>query len=206
MLRHPPRRRCRYAEYTLVLLAKARDAHPRGRRIRFPNCSGLVVSRGVVLMYIFQYGSNVDESRLNSQSRLGESARPMGLASTIERFDLRFNVHSRRQNCGVANLVPGDRIIYGALYDIPDDRVYRDKKINGLNTLDEIEGEGSSYHRKPITVCCDGEEYAATTYLASSDDAEKKNDAGLRQPHHERPPGHRGATRVHRLRRALHRA
>ncbi len=125
-------------------------------------------------MYIFQYGSNVDESRLNNPSRLGGCARPKGLASTVDKFHLRFNVYSCGQKCGVANLVPGGRIVYGALYDIPDDRVCRNKKINGLKTLDEIEGEGSTYHRQPITVCCDGEEYAATTYLASSDDAELK--------------------------------
>ncbi len=148
--------------------------HLLGRRIWFPNSSGSLVSRRVVLMYIFQYGSNVDINRLNAPERLGGAATRVGRATTVDRFDLQFNVYSCGQKCGVANLIPGGRIIYGALYDIPDDRVYRDKKINGLKTLDEIEGEGSSYHRKLVTVCCDGEEYEATTYLASSDDAEKK--------------------------------
>lgn len=91
-------------------------------------------------MLIFQYGSNVDVSRLNSQSRLGGDATLKGLASTVDKFDLRFNVDSHGQKCGVANLVPGERIIYGALYEIPEERVDRNIKINGLKTLDEIEG------------------------------------------------------------------
>ena len=123
-------------------------------------------------MYIFQYGSNVDESRLNNQSRLGGCARPKGLASTVDKFHLRFNVYSCGQKCGVANLVPDGRIIYGALYDIPDDRVYRDKKINGLKTLDEIEGK--RYHRELIRVCHGGGTCDAVTYLASPAGTELK--------------------------------
>jgi len=125
-------------------------------------------------MLIFQYGSNVDISRLNDLERLSGHARLVGLATTVEGFELCFNVYSRGQACGVANLVPEGRTIYGALYDIPVERVCRDKKINGRKTLDEIEGEGSRYHRKPITVCCNGKKYEASTYQASPDSAELK--------------------------------
>ena len=123
-------------------------------------------------MYIFQYGSNVEINRLNAPERLRDAATRVGRATTVDRFDLQFNVYSCGQKCGVANLIPGGRIIYGALYDIPDDRVYRDKKINGLKTLDEIEGK--RYHRELIRVCHGGGTCDAVTYLASPAGTELK--------------------------------
>lgn len=125
-------------------------------------------------MLVFQYGSNVDVGRLNSPARLDGIAKLMGLAATVEEFELRFNVYSVGQGCGVANLAHGGRTIYGALYEIPEERVVRNKGIVGLKTLDQIEGEGLIYHRKPISICCEGNNYEAVTYLASAETPEQK--------------------------------
>ena len=100
---------------------------------------------------VFQYGSNMLTSRLNGPSRLDGAAVPLALARTVESFDLAFTRMSTRQGYAVADLVPGSRQVYGVLYDIPDSRVYRNETSNVV-TLDEIEGEGQAYRRKPIEV------------------------------------------------------
>lgn len=121
------------------------------------------LSRGSTLL-VFQYGSNIDQARLNSTDRLDGAAKLRGLAETIEGYDLVFNVWSSGQQCAVANLVKGSRTIYGALYEIPDYRVLRALK-QALKTLDEIEGEGKTYERTPIGVIFAGKRTEALTYL-----------------------------------------
>ena len=117
---------------------------------------------------IFQYGSNTYTKRLISPERLGGTATSPGLAYTQERFELAFTYYSGTNQCGTADLLSnGSRQIYGVLYDIPDNRVYRDSGSEHI-TLDKIEGEGSAYQRIPITVVLadkPNETFEAITYI-----------------------------------------
>lgn len=122
-------------------------------------------------LFVFQYGSNVDQRRLNGINRLGGAANLQGLAKTINRYDLVFNVWSSGQQCAVASLASGDHTIYGALYRVPESRVLRDLKRHGLRTLDEIEGEGRTYKRIPIDVEFDGGQLNAVTYVGTAADS-----------------------------------
>jgi gamma-glutamylcyclotransferase (GGCT)/AIG2-like uncharacterized protein YtfP len=125
-------------------------------------------------MLVFQYGSNVDESRLNGGDRLNGSAALQGLAVTVDRYDLVFNVWSSGQQCAVANLVEGTHAIYGAVYMIADHRVLRGLKRDNEKTLDEIEGEGRTYRRVQVGVIFNGERIAATTYVGILPDSPER--------------------------------
>ena len=104
---------------------------------------------------VFQYGSNASSEHLNSTERLGGAACSGKLAHTKECFDLSFTHFSDKNQCATADLVPnGSRKIYGVLYDIPDNRVYRVYRFcsDDPKTLDDIEGECSAYFRTRIPV------------------------------------------------------
>ncbi len=102
---------------------------------------------------VFQYGSNTSIQRLNSKARLDGSAKFIGIVYTADKFELDFTVYSDYNKCAAADIVPKEegRNIWGILYDIPEERIYREKSI-GLTTLDDVEGEGSLYIRKLINV------------------------------------------------------
>jgi hypothetical protein len=89
---------------------------------------------------VFQYGSNTDANRLNSVDRLCGAAIPLGAAWTVDVHQLHFDLWSGGSNCAAADLLPGSgRRIFGVLFDIPADRIFRDQS-NGDKTLDQIEG------------------------------------------------------------------
>ena len=118
---------------------------------------------------VFQYGSNTSSRRLNSKERLRGEARVVGLAHTVEFFDLDFTVWSRQNGCAAADIVPGaGRAIWGVLYQIPDPLIERHTS-GDRNCLDAIESEGRNYVRVSIAVQLadggrvDGE---AITYVA----------------------------------------
>ena len=101
---------------------------------------------------VFQYGSNAWSQRINCAKRLDGAATALGLVHTKESFDVSFTHLSICNQCATADLVPnGSRQIYGVLYEIPDNRVYRSWSV-GPKTLDEIEGECSAYCRARIAV------------------------------------------------------
>ncbi len=101
---------------------------------------------------VFQYGSNTFSKRINSSCRLDGSAEARGLAYTKEKFDLGFTHPSTSNNCATADIMPGGEWnIYGVLYDIPDERIFRQMR-KGRITLDEIEGECTAYCRIKIQV------------------------------------------------------
>jgi len=118
-------------------------------------------------MLVFQYGSNILDEELNSERRLRGDARFLRLAY-VEGYRLGFTVFSTGRNCAAADLVPaeGSRV-WGALYEVPDWLVYRpEARQRGRRSLDEIEGEGTNYRRKPISVHCPaGNEQEALTYV-----------------------------------------
>lgn len=102
---------------------------------------------------VFQYGSNMSDERLNSFERLNGTAKKIGIAQTVENFEFDFTVWSKFNNCAVSDLVPNiGRKIFGVLYAIPDERVYRTLCPVGENCLDQIEGEAKKYVRQIIKV------------------------------------------------------
>ena len=100
---------------------------------------------------VFQYGSNTSTKRLNSVDRLNGDAKPIGLAHTIDKYELDFTVWSNGNNCAAADIVPsGTRQIWGVLYEVPDylmDRITAGKR----KSFDAIEGQ--KYRRQKIQVC-----------------------------------------------------
>ncbi len=103
-------------------------------------------------MLVFQYGSNMSSVRLNSDARLQGEAISLGPAITEDRFDLGFTYYSEANGCAAADLTPnGSRRITGVLYEIPEERVLRERS-GGRRTLDDVEGEGTAYVRTAIRV------------------------------------------------------
>jgi len=90
---------------------------------------------------VFQYGSNCLDSRINSQERLCGKAQFIGIAETVEDYELAFNVLSKRNNCAAADIIekPGDKV-WGVLYNVPENFIKRETVPNGFKSLDAIEG------------------------------------------------------------------
>ena len=118
---------------------------------------------------VFQYGSNMSISRLNSKERISGDATLICVARTIDPFDLMFTVLSKSNKCAAADLVPSNagRSIYGVLYEIPDFLLSRDTaRQRSRKSLDEIEGEGTNYIRTMIKLFADdGATIHAVTYV-----------------------------------------
>lgn len=118
---------------------------------------------------VFQYGSNMSIARLNHSERLAGDAKPIGMARTVQSYELSFTVWSKNNNCAAATIdpTPKGRSIYGVVYEIPDTLITRESaKKNGRRALDAIEGEGSNYTRATIEVIAkDGATVSALTYL-----------------------------------------
>lgn len=127
---------------------------------------------------VFQYGSNMSVARLNHLDRLAGDAKAIGIATTVEPFELAFTVWSKTSTCAAADIIPskGGRSIYGVVYDIPDFLLSRESaKKRNRRSLDAIEGEGTNYIRKTIDVIkTDGAQLSATTYVV------KERSAGLK--------------------------
>ena len=130
---------------------------------------------------VFQYGSNMSTQRLNGQDRLAGGAKVIGVAQTVEPYELAFTVWSSVNNCAAADIVanPGGRSLYGILYDIPNSLIYRSAtEAAGARSLDAIEGEGKYYVRKNILVKReDGSEVQSLTYVVKSPDWSVKTEA-----------------------------
>ncbi len=65
---------------------------------------------------VFQYGSNVSSTRLNSKNRLRGDAHFVGITYTEYKHELEFSVWSKTNQCAAANIVHGlGRKIWGVL-------------------------------------------------------------------------------------------
>jgi hypothetical protein len=85
---------------------------------------------------------------------LNGAAKVIGKVITENTFEFDFTVYSKTNKCGAADIVPGSGCqIWGVLYDIPEERIFRKKCPEGLKCLDAIEGEGINYVRDSISVC-----------------------------------------------------
>ncbi len=103
---------------------------------------------------VFQYGSNCLDSQINGAERLRGDARFIGIAETVEEFQLAFDVWSERRQCAAADITPspGNKV-WGALYEVPDFLIERESaEVQGRRSLDAIEGEGTNYRREAIAV------------------------------------------------------
>ena len=118
---------------------------------------------------VFQYGSNISASRLNHENRLAGDAKPIGIAGTIELFDLGFTVWSKTNECAAADIAPSEtgRNVFGVVYQIPDFLIYRESaNRRNRKSLDAIEGEGGNYVREEIKLSkSDGTQIKALTYV-----------------------------------------
>lgn len=142
---------------------------------------------------VFLYGALMPSARLNSPNMLDGIAAPMGPARTVGSFDLDFSCRNPQYACATATLTPNPhtgRPIFGGLYDIPDDRIYR--TTAEAPSLDGLAGEGETYQRSNIDVVLLGLEdrpFAALTYLARAPEVYVKTElhyamhlfAGLRE-------------------------
>jgi gamma-glutamylcyclotransferase (GGCT)/AIG2-like uncharacterized protein YtfP len=98
---------------------------------------------------VFQYGSNMSTARLNAPNRLAGNASVRGIALTDASFELLFDIWSKGGNCAAADIIEGDRRIWGVVYEVPDHLIQR-RTADQQKSLDEIEGEGGNYGRAEI--------------------------------------------------------
>lgn len=122
------------------------------------------------MVLVFQYGSNTLEKRINSPNRLNGSAKFVDVAYTKELYELVFTIESKTNECAAADIIKGKgRNIWGVLYDIPENRVFRNKHSNGEKCLDQIEGEGRNYRRETIRVITSkADEISVITYIGNN--------------------------------------
>jgi hypothetical protein len=110
---------------------------------------------------VFQYGSNCTTARLNGPNRMKGAAKDLGLAKTVEDFDIAFDVVSNTNGCAASDLIkrPG-RKAWGVLYKLS-------KK--GLEMLRTV--EGPRYEEKPIQVIGKKrKKHSATTFVVREKD------------------------------------
>lgn len=113
---------------------------------------------------VFQYGSNCDAQRLNSQERLKGAALSLGRAQTVDNFEIAFDVWSTGNNCTTADLIRrGNTQAWGVLYEIPEDYIDGKLRPGGRMTLKQI--EGPKYEKQFIKVTAKGHTHSAVTFL-----------------------------------------
>lgn len=110
---------------------------------------------------------------MRDKKRIPEAC-PVKAAWTVEKYDFCFPVYSKTGRRAASGIVPNlsGRRIFGALYRIPEDLIYRERVRAGRISMDEIEGEGSNYDRTKISVVFDesGKAVRAVTYLPRPQD------------------------------------
>ena len=91
------------------------------------------------MVIIWQYGSNMDENRLNSGDRLKGTATFIGLAIK-KGYRLSFT-HTNKCGVGTSDILSSNTedFVIGCLYEIPD---------NKISKLDEIEGVNSGAYER----------------------------------------------------------
>lgn len=96
---------------------------PRNPRARIP--------RNVL---IWQYGSNMDEDRLNSPGRLDGSAKFVGLA--LKRGYRVAFTHTNNEGVGTSDIIESDPtdFVIGVLYKIPEGKLPKLRSIEGVNS------------------------------------------------------------------------
>lgn len=96
------------------------------------------------MVLVWQYGSNMDEERINSPNRLKGKAKFVGLAIK-KGYRLSFT-HTNSEGVGTADILeadPNDYVI-GCLYEMAEDMLKKLDKVEGVNS--------GSYERVEMTV------------------------------------------------------
>jgi len=103
---------------------------------------------------VFQYGSNCSENEINSEDRLCGDATFVGVAETVEDFELAFDVQSARRGCAASDIVrKNGGKVWGVLYEVPEYLIKKETaKPRGRKSFDQIEGESTNYKRETIEV------------------------------------------------------
>jgi len=118
---------------------------------------------------LFQYGSNMDPDRLNSDKRLKGAAEVVGVAQLPD-WGIRFDLYSEGNQCAVADIVPSAREhVEGILYRVPYGKVIAPR--GQRSEMDKIEGAGlgerSNYKRQKVSVVRNGKKIEARTYVGT---------------------------------------
>ena len=101
---------------------------------------------------LFAYGSNMASSEMEAWC---PEHRFLGPAR-LDGFRVEFRRRSIRWGGGAADIVPAPgESVWGVLYEVADGE---------LDRLDEKEGEGFAYRRRPVEVEHDGERLRAVAY------------------------------------------
>lgn len=120
---------------------------------------------------VFQYSSNCSEIEINSEDRLCGNATFVGIAETVEDFELAFDVWSARRGCAASDIVrKNGGKVWGVLYEVPEYLIKRETaKPLGRKSFDQIEGESTNYKRETIEVRrANGEIVPALTYTVKN--------------------------------------
>jgi hypothetical protein len=96
--------------------------------------------------------SNCLDSQINSKERLLGDAKFIGIAETVDNYQLAFDVWSKTRQCAAADIVAvPDGTVWGALYEIPDYLIERQTaREKDRKSPDAI--EGTEYGRVEIDV------------------------------------------------------
>jgi len=124
---------------------------------------------------LFQYGSNMSSRRLNEPRRLNGAAIPVG-SVVLEGWEVRFDLYSRTNGCGVADIVPAqDETVYGALFEVPRELLIA--PAGARSRMDEIEGARAdatgNYARYSVYVLKGDRHFQAYTYVGTEDGRER---------------------------------
>ncbi len=120
---------------------------------------------------LFQYGSNMNPARLNSEERLQGAAVVIGMAR-LWGWGIRFDLYSGGNNrCGVTDMVqrPQEHVD-GVLYEVPYRLVVASR--GQRSRMDVIEGAGlgrdSNYLQRKVLVSIKGGTVEARTYVGTA--------------------------------------
>lgn len=121
-------------------------------------------------IHLFQYGSNMNPSRLNKECRLDGRAEIVG-AARLDGWGVRFNLYSNKKTYGVTNIVQrSQEHVLGVLFKVS----YRDviAQRGQRSPMDKVENarkkdRKGSYKRQWIEVKFGNQRVKAVTYLGT---------------------------------------
>lgn len=101
---------------------------------------------------LFQYGSNMNPTRLNAPQRLDGRARGIGVAR-VDGWGIRFDLYSVTNRCAVTDIIPAkDEYVLGVLYDVPIPFVVaRRGKPSRMDKVEGAKADGSGNYKRQIT-------------------------------------------------------
>jgi Gamma-glutamyl cyclotransferase, AIG2-like len=126
------------------------------------------MARGYVKL--FQYGSNMNPTRLNAPQRLDGRAKSIGVAR-LDGWGIRFDLYSVTNKCAVTDIIPAkDEYVLGVLYDVPIPFVVaRRAEPSRMDKIEGVKADGiGNYKRQIIRVTTRGGPVDAITYVGTT--------------------------------------